>query len=240
MRLPNVVSPREWQAASDDLLAKEKEATRAHNTLAAERRRMPMVPVDKDYAFDGPDGQASLLDLFDGRRQLIAYRFFFQPGVANWPESGCESCSMYVDNIGHLAHLHARDTSLVLVSPAPQANIEQLKKRMGWTIPWFTTSDDFSEDFGVDEWAGLNVFLRDGDQVFRSYFVNGEEQVALGSIWALLDLTPFGGQETWEDSPEAGRRPRRTVGASTMSTTGHPKPGAQNEPSDPGASGHLR
>ena len=204
MNLPKIASSDEWLAAREELLAKEKEATRARDALSAERRRLPMVRVEKDYAFEGPDGEASLLDLFDGRRQLIVYRFFFEPGVARWPEAGCGGCSMFVDNIGHFAlpHLHARDTSLVLVSRAPQADIERFEKRMGWTVPWFTTTDDFSEDFGVADYFGLNVFLRDGDRVFRTYFTNGRAAEAIGSVWSFLDLTPLGRQETWEDSPE--------------------------------------
>src|SRR5881227_364299 len=112
MNLPPVVSPSEWQVLRDELLAKEKEATRARDALAAERRRLPMVRIEKDYSFEGPEGKASLLDLFEGRRQLIVYHFMFAPGVDGWPDAGCDGCSMFVDNIGHLAHLHARDTSL--------------------------------------------------------------------------------------------------------------------------------
>src|SRR5437879_12321084 len=116
MKLPEVVTETEWQAAREALLAEEKEATRARDALAAERRRLPMVRIDKDYVFDGPDGKASLLDLFDGRRQLIVYHFMFAPGVDGWPTAGCPGCSQFVDNLGHLPHLPARDTSLVRVS----------------------------------------------------------------------------------------------------------------------------
>src|ERR687893_1009856 len=145
--LPLVVSQAEWLAARKELLAKEKEATRARDALAAERRRLPMVPIEKDYVFEGPEGKATLLDLFDGRRQLIVYHFMFAPGVEGWPEAGCPGCSLFVDNIGHLAHLHARDTSLVLESRAPLANIEPYKERMGWTVPWFSSH---GSDFNVD------------------------------------------------------------------------------------------
>lgn len=202
MALPKVVAPSEWQAASENLLAREQEFARARDALAAERRRLPMVRIDKDYVFEGPDGQVSLLGLFDGRRQLIVERFFFDPEVDGWPEAGCVGCSMFTDQIGHIAHLHARDTSLVLVSGAPQARIESYATRMGWSLPWFTTADDFSEDFGVDDYFGLNVFLRDGAQVYRTYFVDGPGSGGVGSIWSLLDLTPLGRQETTEDSPE--------------------------------------
>jgi predicted dithiol-disulfide oxidoreductase (DUF899 family) len=205
--LPPVVSPTEWEAAHEALLAKEKEATRAHDALAAERRRLPMVRIDKDYAFEGPDGKVGLLDLFEGRRQLILYHFMFAPDVHGWPEAGCEGCSMFVDQVGHLAHFHARDTSFALASRAPLPNLERFKERMGWTIPWYSSAQsDFNVDFGVTidrgETFGLNVFLRDGDDVYRTYFTNRRGIEALGSVWTFLDLTPLGRQETWEDSPE--------------------------------------
>jgi predicted dithiol-disulfide oxidoreductase (DUF899 family) len=206
MNLPQVVSAGEWQAAHEKLLAKEKEATRARDALAAERRRQPMVLMDKDYVFEGPDGNARLLDLFDGRRQLILYHFMFAPDVDGWPEAGCPGCSMFVDQIGHLAHLHARDTSFVLVSRAPLANIERYRERMGWSIPWFSSAgSDFNDDFGVTtdqgETFGLSVFLREGDAVYRTYFTTGRGVEALGSVWTFLDRTSLGRQEDWEDSP---------------------------------------
>jgi predicted dithiol-disulfide oxidoreductase (DUF899 family) len=206
MNLPPVVSPAEWQVAHENLLVKEKEATRARDALAAERRRLPIVQIDKDYVFNGPNGEASLLDLFEGRRQLILYHFMFAPGVGGWPSAGCPGCSMFVDQIGHVAHLHARDTSFALVSHAPLAQIEPYKKRMGWTLPWFSSfGSDFNVDFGVTtdngETFGLSVFLRDGDGILRSYFTAGRGVEALGSVWTFLDLTPLGRQEDWEDSP---------------------------------------
>jgi predicted dithiol-disulfide oxidoreductase (DUF899 family) len=205
--LPAIVSQAEWQTAHERLLAKEKAATRARDALAAERRRQPMVRIDKDYVFEGPNGRAKLLNLFEGRRQLILYHFMFGPGVHSWPDAGCDGCSMFVDQIGHLAHLHARDTSVALVSIAPIASIERYRKRMGWTIPWFSSAGtDFSRDFGVatdeGETFGLSVFLRDGDNVYRTYFTSGRGVEALGSVWTFLDLTPLGRQEHWEDSPE--------------------------------------
>ena len=207
--LPRVVEETEWEAAHKKLLVKEKDATHARDALAAERRRLPMVRIDKDYVFEGPEGRSSLLDLFDGRRQLILYHFMFAPGVEGWPAAGCPGCTMFVDQVGHLAHLHARDTSFVLVSRAPLANLERYRQRMGWTIPWFSSAgSDFNVDFGVTtergETFGLSVFLRDGDNVFRTYFTAGRGVEALGSVWTFLDLTPFGRQEDWEDSP-AGR-----------------------------------
>jgi predicted dithiol-disulfide oxidoreductase (DUF899 family) len=211
MKLPPVVSATEWQAARDRLLAKEKEATRARDVLAAERRRLPMVEIDKDYVFEGPGGKASLPDLFDGRRQLILYHFMFGPNQA----AGCDGCSMVVDNMGHPAHLHARDTSLAVVSRAPVDKIEAYRKRMGWTVPWYSSfGTDFNVDFGVSpeqpllneyqdgESFGLSVFLRDGDTVYRTYFTSGRGVEGLGSNWSFLDLTPLGRQEDWEDSPE--------------------------------------
>jgi predicted dithiol-disulfide oxidoreductase (DUF899 family) len=206
MNLPQVTSKAEWEAASETLLASEKEATQARDALAAERRRLPMVQIDKTYVFEGPDGNASLLDLFEGRRQLILYHFMFAPGVEGWPSAGCSGCSMFVDQISNLAHLHARDTSLVLVSRAPLAQIESYRQRMGWTVPWYSSSgSDFNVDFDVTrddgETFGLSVFLRDGDSIFRTYFTAGRGVEALGSVWTFLDLTPLGRQEDWEDSP---------------------------------------
>src|SRR5918992_2880229 len=205
--LPTVVSRAEWEAAREALLVKEKEATRARDALAAERRRLPMARIDKRYVFAGPDGEASLLDLFDGRRQLLLYHFMFAPDVHGWPSAGCVGCSMFVDQVGHLAHFHARGTSFALVSRAPLANIEPFKKRMGWSIPWFSSAgSDFNVDFGVTtdrgETFGLSVFLREGDDLYRTYFTNRRGIEALGSVWTFLDLTPLGRQETWEDSPE--------------------------------------
>src|SRR2546429_9097630 len=146
MNVPPVVSTTEWQAARDALLAKEKEATRARDTLAAERRRLPIVRIDKSYTFDGPDGKVGLLDLFEGRRQLLLYHFMFGPNQ----NAGCDGCSMFADQIGHLAHLHARDTSFALVSRAPITKIEAYRKRMGWTVPWYSSlGGEFNVDFGV-------------------------------------------------------------------------------------------
>src|SRR3712207_4822544 len=152
MNTPPIVSPQEWEAARLELLVKEKQMTRARDALAAERRRMPWLAVDPAYAFDGPDGPVSLLDLFEGRRQLIVYRAFFEPGVHGWPDHACPGCSMLADQVAHLAHLNARDTTLVFASRAPQPQIARLKERMGWTMPWFTITDRFDADFGVDEW----------------------------------------------------------------------------------------
>jgi predicted dithiol-disulfide oxidoreductase (DUF899 family) len=210
MELPRVVPETEWRAALDGLRAKEKEHTRASDALAAERRRLPRVRVEKDYVFEGPDGPVGLLDLFGGRRQLLLYNFMLGPNQ----EEGCDGCSMVVDQIPHLAHLHARDTSFALVSRAGIDRIEQYRKRMGWTIPWVSSFDsDFNVDFGFSpeepdsnayqdgESFGLSVFLRDGEEVFRTYETRDRGVEALGSVWTFLDLTPLGRQENWEDSP---------------------------------------
>jgi predicted dithiol-disulfide oxidoreductase (DUF899 family) len=205
MTIPTaVVSEEEWNAKREALLVKEKELTRARDALVAERRRLPMVRVDKDYRFEGPGGEVRLLDLFDGRRQLIVYRFFLDPGVdiASYPEDGCPGCTMFADNLPNLTHVNARDTTLVFVSAGSQDAIRSYRKRMGWDVPWYTTLDDFSADFNVPEYWGLNVFLRDGDQIYRSYFTNGRAAEELSSVWGLLDATPFGRQEEWQDGPE--------------------------------------
>jgi predicted dithiol-disulfide oxidoreductase (DUF899 family) len=211
VKLQPVVSQEEWESAREALLAKEKEHTRAGDALAAERRRLPRVRIDKEYVLDGPNGKATLLELFEGRRQLILYHFMFGPNQ----DAGCDGCSMVLDQVGHLAHLHARDTSFVAVSRAPIAKIEAYRKRMGWEIPWYSSFDsDFNVDFGrspetpqVGEYQdgetfGLSVFIREGDDVFRTYFTKWRGVEALGSVWTFLDLTPFGRQEDWEDSPE--------------------------------------
>jgi predicted dithiol-disulfide oxidoreductase (DUF899 family) len=208
MEMPKVVSPKEWEGARQQLLVKEKVLTRARDALAAERRRMPWLAVEKGYEFDGPKGKVSLLDLFDSRRQLVIYRAFFEPGVHGWPDHACVGCSMIADHIGHLAHLNARNTTLVFASRAPQKDIKRLKARMGWErIPWYTITDDFDKDFGVDEWHGHNAFFRDGDKVFRTYFINSRGDEAMGTTWSYLDMTALGRQEKWEDSPE-GRESR--------------------------------
>lgn len=202
MMTPAIVTPQEWETARQQLLVKEKELTRARDALAAERRRMPWVAEEKAYAFEGPDGRASLLDLFAGRRQLIVYRAFFEPGVHGWPEHACPGCSLVADQVAHLAHLNARDTTLVFASRAPQPDIARVKERMGWTIPWYTMTDEFDADHGVDEWHGTNAFIRDGGNVYRTYFLNNRGDEAMGSTWSYLDITALGRQEEWEDSPE--------------------------------------
>ncbi|MET0305628.1 MAG: DUF899 domain-containing protein [Solirubrobacterales bacterium] len=197
MELPQIVSEEEWQRSHEALLAKEKEATKASDALAAERRRQPMMELSTDYEFDGPEGRRTLAELFDGRRQLIAYHFWFPPDG-----TPCGGCTMFTDQISELAHLNARDTSFALVSRAPQAQIEQYKQRMGWTVPWYTVvGEDFQEACGTTEYFALDVFLRDGDRVFLTYEARSRGVEALGSVWTFLDLTPLGRQEEWEDTP---------------------------------------
>jgi len=200
-KTPPIVSPQEWDAARERLLVKEKAHTHARDAMVAERRRMPWVAVQKAYAFDGPAGKASLLDLFEGRRQLIVYRAFFEPGVEGWPDHGCVGCSLMADQVSHLAHLNARDTTLAYASRAPQADIARMKERMGWKMPWYTITDSFDSDFGVAEWHGHNAFIRDGERVFRTYFINGRGDESMGTTWSFLDMTALGRQEAWEDSP---------------------------------------
>jgi predicted dithiol-disulfide oxidoreductase (DUF899 family) len=203
MKTPPIVSPEEWKAAREKMLVKEKAFTHSRDALAAERRRMPWMLVEKKYEFEGPKGRVSLLDLFEGRRQLILYRAFFEPGVFGWPDHACRGCSMGADQVSNLIHLNQRNTTLAYASRAPQADIARLKKRMGWEqIPWYTITDSFDKDFGVDQWHGHNVFIRDGDRIFRTYFINERGDEAMGSIWNYLDITPLGRQEIWEDSPE--------------------------------------
>jgi predicted dithiol-disulfide oxidoreductase (DUF899 family) len=202
MNHPDITSHDDWLQAREELLVKEKALTRELDAMAAQRRRLPMFEVEEPYAFEAPEGEVSLLDLFDGRRQLLLYRFFFDPGMEGHPKDGCVGCSMMADEFPHPAHLHARDTSLVLASRGSQADIERYQARMGWSYRWVTITDDFDRDFGVEEWSGLTVFLRDGDRVFKTYFTTGRGTETLGTVWGLLDLTPFGRQEEWEDSPE--------------------------------------
>ena len=203
MHTPPIVSPQAWETARQQLLVKEKAQSRARDALAAERRRMPWLAVEKHYGFIGPDGPTDLPGLFAGRRQLIVYRAFFEPGVHGWPDHGCVGCSFMADHVPHLAHLNARDTTLVYASPASQQEIAGLKARMGWEhIPWYTITDDFDKDFGVDEWHGHNAFIRDGDRIFRTYFTNGRGDEVTATTWSYLDMTALGRQEEWEDSPD--------------------------------------
>src|ERR1700726_2528552 len=211
IKFPKVVDEAEWQKARDALLVKEKAATHARDALAAERRRLPMVRVEREYAFVGPKGKMSLLDLFEGRRQLILYHFMFAPPVPGWPDAGCVGCSMVTDQFGNMTHIQSRDTSFCLVSLAPLANIETYKKRMGWNYPWYSSDgSDFNKDLGLTtekgEIFGLGVFIHDDDKnIYRTYHTGGRGTEGLTNL-TLLDVTPLGRQENWEDSPNGGLR----------------------------------
>ena len=196
-------SPQPGRPRARHCLAKEKAHTRARDALAAERRRMPWMAVEKAYVFDRPDGQGRACSTCS---RAAASSSSIAPSSSRacigWPDQACRGCSMVADQVAHLAHLNARDTTLAFVSRAPQADIARLKARMGWEMPWYTITDSFDADFGVDEWHGHNVFIRDGEPVFRTYFINSRGDEAMGSVWSYLDMTPLGRQEVWEDSPE--------------------------------------
>jgi predicted dithiol-disulfide oxidoreductase (DUF899 family) len=197
MNAPRIVTREEWQAARDALLVKEKEATRLLDAIAAERRRLPMVPFRNDYPFEGPEGKVGLLDLFEGRRQLIVYQF-----MDNGPDDVCSGCASFTDNVPRLEHLHARDTSYAVVSNMPWAQIEALKKRMAWTMPFYSSrGTTFSTDNGAGRGFGLCVFLRQGTDIFQTYFTTARGGDRPRFDFNMLDLTPYGRQETWEDSP---------------------------------------
>lgn len=196
--VPEIVPAEQWQDALAQIREKEKAHTRAADALAAERRRLPMTQFETGYAFEGPAGRVGLPDLFEGRPQLLLYHFWHPPDG-----KPCAGCSMFTDQVGHLAHLNARDTTFALVSRAPQPQIESFRRRMGWTMPWYTAiGEEFQTACGTTEYFALDVFLREGDDVFRTYSTTGRGVEALGSIWTFLDLTPLGRQEEWEDSPE--------------------------------------
>ena len=234
MSLPEVVSRDEWLSARLALLVREKELTRARDALNSERRRLPMVRIEKEYVFEAAEGSASLLDLFEGRRQLVVQHFMFAP---EW-EEGCRSCSAFADEIGHLAHLNATATTFAAVSRAPWAKIEPFKRRMGWTFPWYSSyGSDFNRDFGVTldesvapivynyrtkaeheragtgyyfqgeppyELHGVSCFLRDGASVFHTYSTYGRGCDMLGFTTNFLDLTALGRQEDWEEPKGRG------------------------------------
>ncbi|MCW8127720.1 DUF899 domain-containing protein [Microbulbifer halophilus] len=201
--MTKVVSQSEWQSALDAFRIKEKEQMRRQDALNAERRRLPRVKIDKPYEFTGAGGKAGLLDMFEGRKQLITYNFMYGPDA----EAPCTGCSMMVDNMGDISHLHARNTSLVLIARSPYDRLVALNERMGWKIPWYSSyQSDFNRDFGATtdngEMFGVNVFIREGNDIYRTYYTTRRGVEYLGSIFTYLDLTPMGRQELWEDSPE--------------------------------------
>lgn len=219
---PPIVAYDEWLAARQELLAREKEITRARDALNAARRRLPMVRVEKDYTFVGPEGKVAFPALFEGRHQLIVYHFMFDPHR----DEGCPTCSRFVDAISGLSTLHARDTTLTLVARAPYPKLAAWKARRGWSVPWYSSyGSDFNYDYHATfdesvaplehnyraitipadempaESQALSVFFRLDDAVFHTYssFARGVE--GLGSAYSYLDLTPYGRQEDFEDSP---------------------------------------
>ncbi|MDQ3656714.1 MAG: DUF899 domain-containing protein [Chloroflexota bacterium] len=211
---PPVVSREEWQKARDALMVKEKAHTCAKDALSAERRCLPMVRIDTEYVFDGPDGEVSLLDLFEGRRQLIVQHFMFHP---DW-ENGCPSCTHGVDNIGTIASLHGTDTTFALVGRAPLEKLLAYQERRGWDFPWYSSGGStFNRDFGVTveedmEIPGMSVFLRDDDgNVYQTYATGSRGSEPLMPVFGFLDMTPYGRQQDWEDSP-AGWPQKPTYG----------------------------
>lgn len=236
---PNVASQAEWLAERKALLAREKEHTKQGDKLSADRRRLPMVRIEKDYVFDGPDGKKSLRELFDNRRQLIVYHFMFDP---EW-DKGCPGCTGFVDALSpvDLALLNKRDTSFALISRAPLEKLESYKASRGWLFPWYSSfGSDFNYDFHVTldesvapveynyrdkaeierrsaqpyvkgETPGLSVFFHVGNDLFHTYSVYQRGTEGLTDSYRLLDLTPYGRQEDWEDSP-AGWPQRPTYG----------------------------
>ena len=200
MNRPAVVSEQEWQAAREALLVREKELTHELDALAAQRRRMPMTQLDAGkYRFTGPDGETDLAGLFDGRRQLIIYHFMLEPGQ----QGLCGGCCTFTDNLGYGQwHLNARDTRLIVMARAPREEMEPVWQRFGWTVPFYSSyGSEFNDDLGLRGRFGLSVLLRDGDEVFRTYFTTSRGVDRLRLDFSLLDLTPYGRQEQWEDSP---------------------------------------
>jgi predicted dithiol-disulfide oxidoreductase (DUF899 family) len=199
---------QDWQQARAQLLIKEKELTELQDQLAAERRRLPQVRIEKEYVFEGANGATSLQQLFDGRPQLLLYHFMFAPSIGGWPDAGCAGCSMFIDNIGQFTrtHLAQRDVSFAAVALAPIENIERYRARMGWDISWVSSSkNSFNQDFGLTtgdgERHGLSTFVRKDDDIYWTYFTSARGLEKVGTLWSLLDLLPYGRQELWEDSP---------------------------------------
>ena len=201
--LPPIVSREEWTVARAELLLQEKALTRHKDQVSAARRRLPMVEITTPYTFDSESGPVSLLDLFGGRTQLIVQHFMFG---ADWTE-GCVGCSMMADHIAPRQHLHARDTSLVLISRAPLGKLLAYRERMGWNLPWVSSAGTtFNEDFQAtidgNEETGISSFIRDGDRIFHTWFTSGRGVESMIGVMDLLDMTPYGRQEAWQDAPE--------------------------------------
>ena len=235
MALPEIVSREEWLAARKALLVREKEATRARDTLNADRRRLPMVRVETEYVFEGPEGRVGLADLFHGKRQLMLQHVMFHP---DW-DKACPSCTAGIDEFsaGLLEHLHARETEYVLVSRAPYDKLKAYAEEHGWFLNWYSShGSDFNRDFGVtldaeaglveynygprpelvgagetSEQPGVSVFLKEGDELFHTYsaFARGVDHI--GGAYSLLDLTALGRQEAWEEPKGRYERARTAV-----------------------------
>jgi len=197
MNMPEIVSIEEWQAARDDLLKAEKETTRTLDALAARRRRLPMVKFESGYVFDAPGGPTSLVDLFAGRRQLVVYQF-----MDNGPDEFCPGCTHFTNTVANLAALAETDVSWATVSNMPLDQIERYVAQMGWTMPFVSSyGTTFAEDCGAAGGFMLSVFLRDGEDVYRTYSTTARGVDRLVFANNILDLTPYGRQEEWEDSP---------------------------------------
>lgn len=198
--LPKVVSDKEFRSAVEKLRVKEKKNTRERDKVSAQRRRLPMTEMKSDYVFEGLEGKKRFIDLFEGRRQLVVYHFMYHPK----DDSFCSGCSFVGDHIPHLSHVHARNTSFVFISHAPLKSIRRHKRRMKWDTPWYSAwNNSFSEDLRIDgnREHVLSVFVRDGKKIFRTYYTGGRGVEYLGTPWEILDLTLYGRQEKWEDSP---------------------------------------
>ncbi|MEP7189676.1 MAG: DUF899 domain-containing protein [Roseiflexaceae bacterium] len=209
---PRIVPSDAWLTARKTLLAHEKELTKHYDRVSAERRRLPMVELEKTYTFDGSEGKRSLYDVFDGHRQLIVYHFMFDPA---W-DNGCDGCTGYVNELADLSMLPARDTQFVLISRAPFDKLQAYKTRKGWERPWYSSfGTDFNDDFQVTtdtgETHGLSVFFRIDDAIFHTYSTYNRGTESLTDAYRLLDMTPYGRQEDWEDSP-SGWPQRPTYG----------------------------
>lgn len=192
-----IVSHEAWEAAIAAHREEEKQLTHAKDRLAEKRRSLPRLRVSKDYVFLSDTGELNLAALFDGRRQLIVYHHMLKPA----DPAPCSGCSMFADSLPNLAHLHARETSMVMVSEAPISEITAFKNRMGWVVPWVESLGDFNSDMGIRGGFGVNVFLREGDEIYRTYATSGRGVEDLGSVWGLLDITAFGRQESWQGAP---------------------------------------
>jgi predicted dithiol-disulfide oxidoreductase (DUF899 family) len=197
MEKPPIVSAAQWQRARDELLVAEKEATRAADAIAARRRRLPMVAFRGDYEFDGPDGKKTLRDLFRDQVQLAVYQF-----MDRGPDAFCPGCTWFTDNVAHLAGLSEAGVAWATVSDMPLAQIEKYKAERGWTLPFYSShGTSFSADCGAGGGFLLSLFLRDGDDVYRTYSTTSRGVDRVLFVNNILDLAPYGRQQDWEDSP---------------------------------------